>query len=345
MQRDGMTFRQFLVSDSLCCSSRATILTGSFPHNTRVLGNTPPLGGYRAFRRFGARERSVAIALQRAGYRTALMGKYLNGYQPDRTGADPGWDEWLGIELRVQRLRLPDVRQRPAGGRRIPAARLHDRRARPPRGDVRPRQSAGRRPFFLTISAVRAAQALHAGAAAPGAVPAICGCRRGVASTRGRQHPPAGSGRGARLGPRPASRGCCTGVPEARAVGAGGRRAGRSASAPRCARRGCAGRTYVVFGSDNGYHLGQHRLMAGQADAFDHDVRVPLSWSARVCGGARDVGAERDRRSGPDVRGLGAGCTARPAARRPHAARRCSAAGPPRGGGATLLIEHTHPVS
>ncbi len=61
MQRDGMTFRQFVVGDSMCCSSRATILTGEFPHNTRVLTNTWPEGGYRAFRRHGARMRSVGI--------------------------------------------------------------------------------------------------------------------------------------------------------------------------------------------------------------------------------------------------------------------------------------------
>src|SRR4051812_13561804 len=54
MRHDGMTFRQFVVSDSLCCSSRATILTGEFPHNTHVLGNTPPDGGYQAFRAHGA---------------------------------------------------------------------------------------------------------------------------------------------------------------------------------------------------------------------------------------------------------------------------------------------------
>src|ERR1044072_3011436 len=53
LQRDGMTFRQFMVADSLCCSSRATIFTGEFPHDTHVLGNTPPSGGYEAFRRGG----------------------------------------------------------------------------------------------------------------------------------------------------------------------------------------------------------------------------------------------------------------------------------------------------
>jgi arylsulfatase A-like enzyme len=97
LQRDGMTFRQFLVSDSLCCSSRATIFTGEFPHNTRVLGNEAPTGGYEAFRRAGDAERSVAVALQRAGYRTALWGKYLHEYQPIATGRDPGWDEWFAI--------------------------------------------------------------------------------------------------------------------------------------------------------------------------------------------------------------------------------------------------------
>src|ERR1044071_5673437 len=95
LQRDGITFRQFVVADSLCCSSRATILTGQFPHNTHVLGNTRPDGGYPAFRRHGARRRSVGRALQTAGYRTALLGKYLNLYRPDKDGRDPGWDEWL----------------------------------------------------------------------------------------------------------------------------------------------------------------------------------------------------------------------------------------------------------
>ena len=34
--------------------------------------------------------------------------------------------------------------------------------------------------------------------------------------------------------------------------------------------------TYIVFSSDNGYHLGQHRLARGKQTAFDTDIRVPL---------------------------------------------------------------------
>ena len=35
-------------------------------------------------------------------------------------------------------------------------------------------------------------------------------------------------------------------------------------------------KTYIVFSSDNGYHLGQHRLLYGKQTAFDTDIRVPL---------------------------------------------------------------------
>src|SRR4051812_32012289 len=45
LQRRGETFDHHFVADSLCCPSRAAILTGRFPHNTRVVSNTAPLGG------------------------------------------------------------------------------------------------------------------------------------------------------------------------------------------------------------------------------------------------------------------------------------------------------------
>jgi N-acetylglucosamine-6-sulfatase len=35
-------------------------------------------------------------------------------------------------------------------------------------------------------------------------------------------------------------------------------------------------KTYIVFSSDNGYHLGQYRLVRGKQTAFDTDIHVPL---------------------------------------------------------------------
>ena len=42
------------------------------------------------------------------------------------------------------------------------------------------------------------------------------------------------------------------------------------------ARNGVAGNTYIVFSSDNGFHMGDHRLMPGKMTAFETDIRVPL---------------------------------------------------------------------
>src|SRR6202030_23788 len=39
---------------------------------------------------------------------------------------------------------------------------------------------------------------------------------------------------------------------------------------------GATRNTYFVFSSDNGYHMGEHRLMPGKMTAFDTDIRVPL---------------------------------------------------------------------
>ena len=91
----GVTFDRAYVTQSLCAPSRASILTGQYPHNHRVIDNTGPDGGFGAFRR-GQEGSTIATWLRAAGYRTALVGKYLNGYptsaRPDYV--PPGWDEW-----------------------------------------------------------------------------------------------------------------------------------------------------------------------------------------------------------------------------------------------------------
>src|SRR5215213_4461903 len=91
---DGLTFANAYVSNPLCCPSRATILTGRYSHTTGVYRNenTEATGGWQAFR---DDERStVATWLDAAGYRTALVGKYLNGYGGDGH-VPPGWNQWL----------------------------------------------------------------------------------------------------------------------------------------------------------------------------------------------------------------------------------------------------------
>ncbi len=92
----GTSFPNNMVPLSLCCPSRTTILRGQYPHNTGVLGNSLPNGGFEKAYNENVEASTVATLLHGAGYRTALFGKYLNGYPDTADGfyIPPGWDEW-----------------------------------------------------------------------------------------------------------------------------------------------------------------------------------------------------------------------------------------------------------
>ena len=93
LQQAGTTMSRYYVVDSLCCPSRSAIFTGQYPHDDGVFTNAGSDGGYFAFNQHGDQQKSFALALNKAGYRTAIMGKYLNQYQPAYP-EPPGWDEW-----------------------------------------------------------------------------------------------------------------------------------------------------------------------------------------------------------------------------------------------------------
>ena len=94
----GTTFDNNFVSLSLCCPSRSTFLTGQYAHNHGVLTNSLPDGGYQKL----DHTNTLAVWLQNAGYTTALVGKYLNGYgkKGKQTEIPPGWTEFhAGVNL------------------------------------------------------------------------------------------------------------------------------------------------------------------------------------------------------------------------------------------------------
>jgi N-acetylglucosamine-6-sulfatase len=89
----GRRYENAFVPFSMCCPSRASILTGNNAHTHGVWGNQLPSGGAAMF----DDSSTLATWLDHAGYDTGLFGKYLNKYGADVPGTyvPPGWDRWL----------------------------------------------------------------------------------------------------------------------------------------------------------------------------------------------------------------------------------------------------------
>ena len=102
LKRKGMSFENAFVSNALCAPSRATIMRGQYSHRNGVWSNsstdspTTRIGGWDAYRTKGNEADNVATRLQDAGYRTGLFGKYMNRYA-GTTYKPPGWDRWFAI--------------------------------------------------------------------------------------------------------------------------------------------------------------------------------------------------------------------------------------------------------
>jgi N-acetylglucosamine-6-sulfatase len=110
LMANGVTFTNAFVSNPDCCPSRASTLTGEYSHLTDIYRNDSPHGGYKTFRKAGDDNSTIATWLQGAGYRTALVGKYLNGYKFQNAAAvPPGWSRWVGW------LDSGDPRAKPGG--------------------------------------------------------------------------------------------------------------------------------------------------------------------------------------------------------------------------------------
>ncbi len=98
LQTRGVTFNQMVTPFAICCPSRAAQMSGSYPHNNGVSANFPPAGGYVPWEKKSG-DKSIGSWLQRAGYYTVHIGKYINGYaypNRDNVAVPTGWSEWHG---------------------------------------------------------------------------------------------------------------------------------------------------------------------------------------------------------------------------------------------------------
>jgi len=276
--RQGMTFTNHFVPLSLCCPSRASILTGLYPHNHKVYTNFPPGGGYERFDELGHEDSTLAAALHAAGYRTALFGKYLNGYPGEESPSHvpPGWDEWAspvaGSPYAAYRYTLNENGKSVKYGSGADAY-MTDVLAGKATAFVRSAAASGQ-PFFLYL----ATYAPH-----KPSTPA----RRHASLFQDLQAPrtPSFDEADVRDKPERIRRLPRLTASEIAAIDALYRKQMRSLQAvdeavaalvKELQETGQLGNSYILFTSDNGFHMGQHRLEPGKYTPYEPDVHVPF---------------------------------------------------------------------
>jgi N-acetylglucosamine-6-sulfatase len=284
----GVTFDRSYVSYPVCCPSRATYLSGQYAHNHHVLGLYPPTGGYG---RFDARE-ALPVWLGRAGYHTAHLGKYMNGYGSD-TPADPplGWSEWYGaVGYSTYRMWGYTLNENGAshtyGSRFDDDPSLYQTDVLASRAiDVIERRAGAEAPLFLSMAflaphheadsirrfsghLVRAAPR-HAGRLGAQPMPLPQSFNEQDVSDKPpfmRRHPPLDAAQIDRIARHYHERQeSLLAVDEAVA-----------AIVDALERVGALEETFILFTSDNGYLQGEHRVPSGKMLAYDPSTRVPL---------------------------------------------------------------------
>ena len=303
----GTSFASYVSNVALCCPARVTMLRGQYSHNTGVLTNRSPGGGFEAAWRRGLERDTYATALEAAGYATGYFGKYLNGY-PGPAGESyvpPGWSRFIVPVAAGDGVRgfddgvmeplpgYPELRYAAAYGE-TPDAYATDG-ARGANGRVRGGGRGGGDALPGGARDLRAPRAGDAGAPSRAALrepraPARARLRRGRRLGQARVHPaPPGA-------PRARARSARPPPPGARALAPGG---GRGRGAPRRAPRGARPpRRHLRL-----LHLGQRlppgraRMGWGKQSPYEEDIGLPLV--VRGPGVPAGTTAPRSRQHGP----------------------------------------------
>jgi N-acetylglucosamine-6-sulfatase len=302
LAKRGVSFDNSFVSYALCCPSRATFLTGQYAHNHGVFDNRLPNGGYEKLRG----DNTLPVWLRKAGYRTILVGKYLNRYgRRDPTEVPPGWTDWHGLVDPTTTHYYGFTINDDGSPHRFERSRSNYQTDVLTRKAVRliRHASRGRRPFFMWTTYFAPHYTLAKPREPGDPIPTPVPAPRDRGTLRGQPLPYSSSFDEpdvsdkpvtVRLNPR-LTRAQRAGIREnyrreLETLQAVDRGVGRIVGALR--ESGELQRTLIAFTSDNGYFHGEHRIPFGKRLPYDPAIRVPLV--------IRGPGIERDVRL-PDL--------------------------------------------
>jgi N-acetylglucosamine-6-sulfatase len=285
LQRAGTTMSRYYVVDSLCCPSRSAIFTGQYPHDDGVFTNAGNDGGYFAFNKHGDEQKSFALALHKAGYRTALMGKYLNQYQPAYP-KPPGWDEWdaAGNAYGEFGYNLNENGRLQHYGK-APQDYLTDVLAAKASSFIDSSAASGR-PFMLEVATFAPHAPYTPAPRYPHADQQLAAPKTPAYDRLPTDPPPwlKGHPHLSALDKRNITTTFRKRVQDDLSVDD---MIGQLEDELRA--KGLDRNTYFVFSSDNGFHLGEYTLSSGKQTAFETDIRVPLIVSGPGVPAGRDV--------------------------------------------------------
>ncbi len=278
----GLTVNNFFISEPLCCPSRTTFLRSQFTHNHGVYRNDPPYGGFETFYSKQYETSTLATWLQAAGYRTVLLGKYLNGYpfREDRAYVPVGWSEWYsavkgnafaGFKYTLnENGKLVDYEELKQGGPSQYATDVLGNKA----VDFIQRASADKVPFFMYLSTYAPHVPVKAAPRHEDLFPDVKAPRtvsfneEDVSDKPGgiRYDPPLSPDEIVKLDEEYRGRLQVMQAVDEMIVNL----------VAALQETGELENTYIIFTSDNGYHLGQHRLRNGKGSPYEEDILVPF---------------------------------------------------------------------
>jgi N-acetylglucosamine-6-sulfatase len=275
----GTNFTNFFATAPGCSPARASIFRGQYPHNHSVLRSDGKLGGFERFYTRGHEQSTVATWLQDAGYRTALIGKYLNGYQSDEfpagasaTYVPPGWDEWAGV-TREPYFKL----QVNENGRVVQYAGANEYST-----DV----LAAKALAFVEQSAQRDAPFfLYLAPRAPHGTPEFAPRHATAFADVSAPRPP--SFNEADVNDKPAWMQAIPQLTEQQIHEVDAYYVARlrtllavdemvASLLDTLGTSGMLEHTYILLTSDNGYHLGEHRIVQAKGSPYEESIRIPL---------------------------------------------------------------------
>lgn len=284
----GARFTNFYANVSLCCPSRASLLTGKYAHNTGIGGNEFP-DGFHGFHVGDEASRTLAVALRRrAGYTTGLLGKYLNEYPfvessprhaVPRTFVPPGWADWaVPIEGQFYGVDYLLNRNGRILRKRGPRDYLGDLLARRALRKIEKNEDGGGLALVFAsygphmpepASPREKGDPVLAARIARQSLPRTPDFDEADVSDKPRR-----IRRLDRLSATHEARVDRIFRRQLFSLASIDRYVGEVVSALR--RTGQLDNTYLVFSSDNGYHMGHHRLPIGKNLPYLTDVRVPM---------------------------------------------------------------------